>query len=167
MGRLFNAFSAVLALSLASAAPAEGQTTYDITVQLDEATAADDDIFTAAAMAAPAGEIARSLRKLSAGLLLEVRLLIEQRVHDGLLTLDNGLQVALVEGDRIRAKKVTKCSGDGCEQKSNGAVLTPFPPNPGSGTPTYVDIYKDGVCARTIIFQAEGPPSMQVPGCLF
>ena len=90
---------------------ADAQTTYEITVRMDPLTSADDELFTAASMAAPAGEVAHNLRKLAAGLYMELRLLAQQRVDDrDVLTLDDGSLVVLQEGDTIRAKKVKSCS---------------------------------------------------------
>jgi hypothetical protein len=95
-----------------------------------------------------------------------VRLLVEQRVHNGVLTLDDGLQVALVEGTQVRARRVKACDSVACaEQTTNGAVLFPFPPIPSSGTPTYVEIWKDGVCTRRLVFPFGGGHPELEPGC--
>jgi hypothetical protein len=157
------ALLAVFAIAVV-AVPAHAQNTYEITVGLDDATTADDDLLTAAALAAPVGDVAHSLRKLAAGVMLEVRLLLQRRLSNDFLTLDNGLQVALVEGDTIRAKKAKKCTSQTCDQTVNGAILIPAPGIPGNGTPTYIEIYKDGICTRSLTFPGDGPPSLQA-GC--
>ncbi len=125
---------------------------------MDPLTSADDELFTAASMAAPAGEVAHNLRKLAAGLYMELRLLAQQRVDDrDVLTLDDGSLVVLQEGDTIRAKKVKSCSPPQyCDPTPTGAVLLPFPPVPSSGTPSIIEIYRNGVCARALFFPFEG-----------
>ena len=93
------AFAALLSVGRS----AQAQTTYEISVVLDDSTAADGDLLNAAVLAAPSGEAVPSIRKLAAGLMLEVRLLVQQRIQNWILTLDDGVQVPLVEGDSIKA----------------------------------------------------------------
>ena len=136
---------------------ADAQTTYEITVRMDPLTSADDELFTAASMAAPAGEVAHNLRKLAAGLYMELRLLALQRVDGDVLTLDDGSLVVLQEGDTIRAKKVRSCSPPQyCDPTPTGAVLLPFPPVPASGTPSIIEIYRNGVCTRALFSRSRG-----------
>jgi hypothetical protein len=140
---------------VAGAGLVEAQTIHEITVILDDATAADQDLLSAAASAAPAGDAGQAVRKLASGVLLEVRLLVDQRVADGVLTLDDGSLVTLTDGDRIRARTMKKCSTSPCLTVVNGAVLIPSPGS-GGGTPTYVEIYKAGLCTRMLTFPFEG-----------
>jgi hypothetical protein len=118
---------------------------------MDPLTSADDELFTAASMAAPAGELAHQLRKLAAGLYMELRLLALQRVDGDVLTLDDGSQVVLQEGDTIRARKVTA----GVDMPTGAVIFQPRP-LPASGTPSIIEIYRDGVCTRALFFPFEG-----------
>ena len=158
-----SAFSPLfICLALAAVADrADAQTTYEITVVMDALTSADDELFSAASMAAPAGEVAHNLRKLAAGLTMELRLLVQQRIDGNVLTLDDGSTVALQEGDTVRAKKLRSCSSpQDCDSTASGAVLFPFPPVPASGTPSFIQIYRDGVCIRELVFQSNGKPTI-------
>jgi hypothetical protein len=141
------AFAALLSVGRS----AQAQTTYQISVVLDDSTAADNDLLNAAVLAAPSGEAVPSIRKLAAGLMLEVRLLVQQRVQNWILTLDDGVQVPLVEGDSIKASMKKRCTSLPCDPNYTGAILEPVP-SPGRGTPTYISIYKDGVCVRSLTF---------------
>lgn len=155
------------AASIAGTDLAQAQTTHEITVQMDAATTADDGLFTAAALAAPAGEVAQSIRKLAAGLLMEVQIAAQQRFDQGVLTLDDGSQIALQEGDRIRVKKVQACpTPEPCNPTATGAVIIPFPIPPGSGGPAIIEIYKDGVCTRAVYFPFVGHKPTVSPGCV-
>ena len=154
------AFAALLSVGR----PAQAQTTYEISVVLDDSTAGDDDLLNAAALAAPSGEAAQSIRKLAAGLMLEVRLLVQQRVQDGILTLDDGAQVRLLEGDSIKAKKRERCTSLACDPNYTGAILVPAHV-PGGGSPSYIEIYKDGVCARSLWFPFDGHKPFVQTGC--
>jgi hypothetical protein len=145
------AFAALLSVGRS----AQAQTTYEISVVLDDSTAADGDLLNAAVLAASSGEAVPSIRKLAAGLMLEVRLLVQQRVQDRILTLDDGVQVPLVEGDSIKANMKKRCTSLPCDPNYTGAILVPAHV-PGSGTPTYILIYKDGVCARSLTFPGDG-----------
>lgn len=143
---------------------AQAQTTHQITVQMDAATTADDDVFTAASLTAPAGEAAQSIRKLAAGLLLELQIAAQQRITQGVLTLDDGSLVAIQDGDSIRVLKTPACPPEGpCNPAATGAVIIPFPHIPGSGGPSIIMIYKDGVCVRAFFFDG-GRPFIS-PGC--
>ena len=113
------AFAALLSVGRS----AQAQTTYEISVVLDDSTAADDDLLNAAVLAAPSGEAVPSIRKLAAGLMLEVRLLVQQRVQDWILTLDDGVQVPLVEGDSIKANMKKRCTSLACDPNYTGAIL--------------------------------------------
>ena len=99
-------------LSLIALLPAEvayGQSTYEITIDLDDATLADDELFDAALLAAPIGAAPQNLRKLVAGINGEVQVLLSQRIDEnGFLTLDDGTLVALSGGDILMAKKARK-----------------------------------------------------------
>ena len=117
------AFAALLSVGRS----AQAQTTYEISVVLDDSTAADDDLLNAAVLAAPSGEAVPSIRKLAAGLMLEVRLLVQQRVQDWILTLDDGVQVPLVEGDSIKANMKKRCTSLTCDPNYTGAILVPRP----------------------------------------
>ena len=153
------AFAALLSVGRS----AQAQTTYEISVVLDDSTAADDNLLNAAVLAAPRGEAVPSIRKLAAGLMLEVRLLVQQRVQNWILTLDDGVQVPLVEGDTIKANMKKRCTSQPCDPDYTGytgAILEPVP-SPGRGTPTYIFIYKDGVCARLLTFPS--PPDGHKP----
>jgi hypothetical protein len=143
---------------------AQAQTTYEISVVLDDSTAADGDLLNAAVLAAPSGEAVPSIRKLAAGLMLEVRLLVQQRVQDRILTLDDGVQVPLVEGDSIKAKMKKRCTSPECVP-DYGAILVGQVPGTGSGTPSYILIYKDGVCARSLTFPGDGHKPFVQTGC--
>ena len=132
---------------------AQSQTTYEISVVLDDSTAADGDLLNAAVLAAPSGEAVQSIRKLAAGLMLEVRLLVQQRVQDRILTLDDGVQVPLMEGDSIKANMKKRCTSLECDSNDAGDSV---PHVPGSGTPSFILIYKDGVCARSLWFPSPG-----------
>jgi hypothetical protein len=156
------AFAALLSVGRS----AQAQTTYEISVVLDDSTAADGDLLNAAVLAAPSGEAMPSIRKLAAGLMLEVRLLVQQRVQNWILTLDDGVQVPLVEGDSIKAKMKKRCTSLPCDSNYTGytgAILDGHVP--GSGTPTYVLIYKDGVCARSLTFPFDGHKPLVQTGC--
>ena len=145
----------------------QAQATYEISVVLDDSTAGDDDLLNAAVLAAPSGEAVPSIRKLAAGLMLEVRLLVQQRVQNWILTLDDGVQVPLVEGDTIKANMKKRCTSLPCDSNYTGytgAILDPAP-SPGRGTPTYIYIYKDGVCARSLTFPFEGHKPFVQTGC--
>jgi hypothetical protein len=154
------AFAALLSVGRS----AQAQTTYQISVVLDDFTAADNDLLNAAVLAAPSGEAVPSIRKLAAGLMLEVRLLVQQRVQDRILTLDDGVQVPLVEGDSIKAKMTTRCTELPCPPNYTGAFLEHVP-GTGGGTPSYIEIYKDGVCARSLWFPFEGHKPFVQTGC--
>jgi hypothetical protein len=153
------AFAALLSVGRS----AQAQTTYEISVVLDDSTAADDDLLNAAVLAASSGEAVPSIRKLAAGLMLEVRLLVQQRVQDRILTLDDGVQVPLVEGDSIKAKMKKRCTSLACDPNYTGAILVGHVP--GGGTPSYIEIYKDGVCARSLWFPFEGHKPFVQTGC--
>ena len=157
------AFAALLSVGRS----AQAQTTYEISVVLDNSTAADGDLLNAAVLAAPSGEAVPSIRKLAAGLMLEVRLLVQQRVQDWILTLDDGVQVPLVEGDSIKARMKKRCTSLPCDPNYTGAILVHFH-GPGSGTPSFIEIYKDGVCARSLTFptvrRAQAVRADGVPG---
>ena len=153
------AFAALLSVGRS----AQAQTTYEISVVLDNSTAADGDLLNAAVLAASSGEAVPSIRKLAAGLMLEVRLLVQQRVQDGILTLDDGVQVPLVEGDSIKASVKKRCTSLPCDPNYTGAILDGHVP--GSGTPTYILIYKDGVCARSLTFPFDGHKPFVQTGC--
>jgi hypothetical protein len=144
-----------MCLALAAFADrADAQTTYEITIVMDALTSADDELFTAASMAAPAGEVAHNLRKLGAALAMELRLLVEQRIDGGVLTLDDGSLVVLQEGDTIRGKKVKSCApSQYCDSTVTGALVTRTGP---TGTPSRIEIYLKGVCTRMLEFPFEG-----------
>jgi hypothetical protein len=156
------AFAALLSVGRS----AQAQTTYEISVVLDDSTAADDNLLNAAVLAAPSGEAVPSIRKLAAGLMLEVRLLVQQRVQNWILTLDDGVQVPLVEGDSIKANMKKRCTSLECDPNYTGAILIPDHV-PGGGTPSYIEIYKDGVCARSLTFPSpsDGHKPFVQTGC--
>ena len=142
---------------VAFAGRADAQITHEITVVMDPSTTADDEVFTAATIAAASGEVKQGLRKLAAGLYIELQLLVQQRLDREVLTLDDGSLVVPREGDTIRAKKVKACSPPRyCDPIPTGAVLLPFPPVPSSGTPSIIEIYRDGVCTRALFFPFAG-----------
>jgi hypothetical protein len=88
---------------------------------------------------------------------MELRLLVHRRVDGNILTLDDGSLVGLQEGDTIRAKKVKACSPPQyCDPTPTGALFEQFPPVPASGTPSIIEIYRDGVCTRALFFPLEG-----------
>jgi len=151
--RMMKVCLVAIASLVAGAGVLEAQTIHEISVILDDSTASDQDLLSAAASPAPAGDADQAVRKLGSSVLLEVRLLVNERVAAGVLTLDDGSLVTLTDGDLIRARTM-KCSTSPCTVV-NGAVLTP---SPGSsfGTPTYVEIYKDGLCTRRLTFPFEG-----------
>ena len=155
------AFAALLSVGRS----AQAQTTYEISVVLDDSTAADGDLLNAAVLAASSGEAVPSIRKLAAGLMLEVRLLVQQRVQNWILTLDDGVQVPLVEGDSIKANMKKRCTSLECDPNYTGAIL--FPPDhvPGSGTPSRIEIHKDGVCTRSLTFPFDGHKPFVQTGC--
>ena len=157
------AFAALLSVGRS----AQAQTTYEISVVLDDSTAADGDLLNAAVLAASSGEAVPSIRKLAAGLMLEVRLLVQQRVQNWILTLDDGVQVPLVEGDSIKANMKKRCTSLECDSKDNGAILVGQVHGTGSGTPTYILIYKDGVCTRSLTFPSpsDGHKPFVQTGC--
>ena len=142
---------------------AHAQTTHVISVVLDDSTAADNDLLNAAVLAAPSGEAVPSIRKLAAGLMLEVRLLVQQRVQDRLLTLDNGIQVPLMEGDSIKANIKKRCTSLACDPNYTGAIVAAHVP--GGGTPSYIEIYRDGVCLRSLWFPFDGHKPFVQTGC--
>ena len=144
---------------------AQAQTTYEISVVLDDSTGADDDLLNAAVLAAPSGEAVPSIRKLAAGLMLEVRLLVQQRVQNWILTLDDGVQVPLVEGDSIKANMKKRCTSLECDPNYTGAMLSTH--GPGGGTPSIIEIYKDGVCTRSLWFPSpdDGHKPFVQTGC--
>ena len=152
------AFAALLSVGRS----AQAQATYEISVVLDDSTAADGDLLNAAVLAAPSGEAVPSIRKLAAGLMLEVRLLVQQRVQNWILTLDDGVQVPLVEGDSIKANMKKRCTSLECDPNYTGAILCCQVP--ASGTPSFIEIYKDGVCARSLTFSDGHKPFVQT-GC--
>jgi hypothetical protein len=142
---------------VAFAGRADAQMTHQITVVMDPSTTADDELFKAATIAAPSGEVAQSLRKLAAGLFIELQLLVQERLDREVLTLDDGSLVVLREGDTIRAKKVKYCAPPQyCDPLPTGAVLLPFPPVPSSGTPSIIEIYHQGACTRALFFPFQG-----------
>src|SRR6185503_16700106 len=91
---------------LATAGAAGAQSVYEISVDLDESTKADGELLTAAAVSAPAGDASQSIRKLAAGFVGEVQILLNRRVDRyGMLTLDDMTVVALTDEDAIAVKK--------------------------------------------------------------
>ena len=130
------AFAALLSIGRS----AQAQTTYEISVVLDDSTAADGDLLNAAVLAAPSGEAVPSIRKLAAGLMLEVRLLVQQRVQDWILTLDDGVQVPLVEGDSIKANMKKRCTSLECDaqlhRRDSVPATSPVAAHPASSKST-------------------------------
>ena len=149
MRTLLATFAAVTVAALASANGAFAQTTYEISVELDDSTAADDDLLSAAALLAPDGEAAQSIRKLAAGVTGEIQILLHQRLQGDVLTLDDGTSVTLFEEDAIKAKKkIKKCTEIKCEYVEHGAQIYR---GKGVGKPWMI-VIPSGDCHRVINF---------------
>ena len=128
---------AVSALLLSSV-PAMAQTNHEISVLLDDATASEDDLLAAAAVTL-LDEAPQSIRKLAAGILGEVQVMLNQRLSGDLLTLDDGTQAAAIDGDQITVHKKKKackeppCGGGGDTNPAGAAHLVRFVPYSANG----------------------------------
>jgi hypothetical protein len=150
-------------LILLGTAAAGAQSVHRVSVTMDESTTADDDLLTAAAYAAPAGNASQSVRKLAAGLVGEVQLLLNQRVdQNDMLTMDDGSVVALSEDDVIEVTKKKACEKDcpGGGGGSNGVVII----RKGTGRPVAIEFHIGGVCRR-LTFVEQGRPTFQDIKC--
>ena len=83
---------------------AQAQTTHEITEDADEATIGDLDIIKGALATATAGDpVSKSLRRVVMAATGELQLLLRNRIDDfGILTLDDGSLVGLLDGDGVR-----------------------------------------------------------------
>ena len=92
--------ASLLALAMGAA---QAQRTHSIAVQLDASTQVDADLLSMAAKGSTPGAVPQMVRKLVAGLLGEMQLLVAGRIDPyGLLKLDDGSMAQLVDGDEIR-----------------------------------------------------------------
>lgn len=147
------ACSAVLTV----AAAAQAQSIYQISVELDESTTADGDLLTAAAVTAPAGDASQSIRKLAAGFVGEVHILLNRRIdRDGMLTLDDMNVVALAEEDVIEVKKVD-CKVD-CGGGGGGVTVIVLRNKTGTGRPASIRFNLPNGC-RQLLFADQGKPT--------
>ena len=136
---------AALAVVCVTPTIARAQVTHEITVELDDATAGDDDLLLTVLSKMPLGELPQGLRKLAAGSIIEVQLLLAGRLDGDLLTLDDGTVVTVGEDDFIKAKKKKKCK-EKCEPPTDhGAVIV----RKGHGHPIMI-LIQAGDCLRVL-----------------
>lgn len=156
--RTWCVVGAILAISSA----AQAQTIYVISVEMDAATAADDDLLTAATMVAATGDASQAIRKLAAGIMGEIHILVNSRIDHATSTLrlDDGTTVALVEGDVIEARKTKTpiCELVKCPSTETGAVI--IRKGGTTGRPDAITIFMGNDCSRQILFTGPGKPKV-------
>ena len=106
--RILAGVTVAAAASLVLAVTVSGNSSYSITVQLDETTQGDIDVVGASVEStAPGAEVQRSLRRLATSAAGELSILADQRIDsNGVLTLDSGLTVALAADDEVTVSAV-------------------------------------------------------------
>jgi hypothetical protein len=145
---------------LVTAAAGNAQSVYQVKVDLDESTVADGELLTAAAVTATSGDASQSIRKLAAGFVGEVQILLNRRVDRyGMLTLDDMSVVALTDEDAIEVKKSDcKDCGGGSGRSVSVIVLHK------TGRPSGIRFYFPDGC-RELSFVDQGKPRFMDMAC--
>ena len=151
---------------LVSAPPAFAQLTHSISVLLDDATASEDDLLAAAASTLADGDAPQSIRRVAAGIIGEVNVLLNQRLSNDTLTLDDGTQVVVTEVDfiEVKKKKICKINCGGGNDNPAGAVVF-F--GKGHGQPVSINITNGQGCFREISFLKKGGNGAPIIGPWF
>jgi hypothetical protein len=121
---------------------------YEVTLDVDAATWEDDDLMEASLAALPDGEAPRSVRKLVAGVVAEMRLALGKRISNDVITLDDGT-TAIASLKKKKAKK-----------KKTGGASVIFD---GSGQPDFI-VVRSGNCIRFLDFPSDGNGAPVISG---
>lgn len=122
-----------------------------VTLDVDAALWEDDELMSVALASLPNGEVPRGVRKMVAGVIGEMHILLSKRISGDLLTLDDGTTVDARSGKKKAAKK----------KKANGGATIIWDGD-GRGQPEQI-VIRSGHCVRFLIFptgDASGPPTM-------
>ena len=106
------------------------------------------------------------MRKLAAGLVGEVQLLVNQRiVQNDMLVLDDGTVVALVEDDVIEVTKKKVCDSKDCPDGGGGSNGVVIIRGKGSRRPAAIEFHNSQGCRR-LDFVDQGRPTFSDVPCL-
>jgi hypothetical protein len=121
-----------------------------VTLDVDAALWEDDEAMEAALAALPDGEAPRNVRKLVAGVVAEMQIMLSKRISGDMLLLDDGTKVDAKSGRKKKAKK----------KKTHGASI--IFDGDGKGQPDRI-VVRSGPCIRVLTFpkgDASGAPSI-------
>lgn len=144
-----------------------GQSSYRVSVSLDETTRGDMDVVgTSLEKAAAGSEVPRSVRRLATSAAGELALLADQRVSAGNLTLDDGTIVALMPDDEVsvsvageaQAQYITAQGELRTAPKKTVVIVRACEGNHCSMKPAAIIVVGGGQCRRALFFSH--PPTV-------